>query len=351
MLSHLKIVDISTVLAGPSVGMFFAELGADVIKIEHPTHKDVTRTWKGTGENTDTISAYFSSVNYKKKYISLDLLNLKDVTTFLELIKEADILLSNFKASDYSKFGIESERLHSINPRLIHGRVSGFGSDSDRVAYDLILQAESGFMSMNGLSTTDPIKMPVALIDVLTAHQLKEGILLALLAREKSGIGKDVHVSLYKTAVCSLVNQASSYLMTNKIPQRIGSLHPSIAPYGEIFTTVDGQQITFAIGSDNQFRKLLQKLNLLQYLNDTRFISNQARVTHRDALAKLLEPGVKQFTVAELLEWALINHIPCGHIKNLEEVFNDKTALDLVREEVIEGQVTKRVTSISFDIN
>ncbi len=351
MLSNLKIIDISTVLAGPSVGMFFAELGANVLKIEHPTHKDVTRTWKGEGEQTNSVSAYFSSVNFKKKYTTLDLSISKDLNCFLELIQEADILLSNFKASDYSKFGIESTRLRTLNPRLIHGRVSGFGSESDRVAYDLILQAESGFMSINGLSTTDPIKMPVALIDVLTAHQLKEGILLALLAREKSGIGKDVHVSLYKTAVCSLVNQASSYLMTNKIPQRIGSLHPSIAPYGEIFTTKEGEKVTFAIGSDKQFIKLLQKLDLGDFLIDERFTTNQSRVKHREVLAKLLQPGVKKLTVIELLEWSLANHIPCGHIKNIQEVFNEKTAKDLVREEEIEGVVTKRVTSISFDFN
>jgi len=351
MLSNLKIIDISTVLAGPSVGMFFAELGADVLKIEHPIHKDVTRTWKGEGENTTNISAYFSSVNYKKKYTSLDLLNANDLAIFFELIKEADILLSNFKSSDYTKFRIESERLKSINPRLIHGRVSGFGSESDRVAYDLILQAESGFMSMNGLSTTDPIKMPVALIDVLSAHQLKEGLLLALLEREKTGVGKDVHVSLYKTAVCSLVNQAANYLMTNKIPQRIGSLHPSIAPYGEIFTTKEGEQITFAIGSDAQFKKLLQKLNLDIYINDDRFINNQQRVTHRNALANLLDPAVKMISIMDLLEWSLINYIPCGHIKNLQEVFNDNTAKELIREEEIEGVITKRVTSIAFDIN
>ncbi len=352
MLSNLKIIDISTVLAGPSVGMFFAELGADVLKIEHPIHKDVTRSWKGVGENSErNISTYFSSVNYKKKYISLDLLNTKDIATFFALVTDADILISNFKSSDYSKFGIESKQLRAYNPRLIHGRVSGFGSDSDRVAYDLILQAESGFMSMNGLSTTDPIKMPVALIDVLSAHQLKEGLLIALLEREKTGIGKDVHVSLYKTAVCSLVNQAANYLMTNKIPERIGSLHPSIAPYGEIFTTKEGEKVTFAIGSDNQFIKLLHKLDLLDYLNDTRFLTNQMRVINREALAKLLQPGVEKLTITALLEWSLINYIPCGHIKNLQEVFKDEAAQNLIREEEIEGVVTKRVTSIAFDIN
>ena len=352
MLSNLKVIDISTVLAGPSVGMFFAELGAEVIKIEHPTHPDVTRSWKSAGESTDSsISSYFSSVNYQKEYRSLNLSDAIQRAEFLTLIETADILLSNFKMSDYAKFGITKNVLNDINPRLIHGRVSGFGSDSDRVAYDLILQAESGLMSINGLSETGPIKMPVAFIDVLTAHQLKEGILLALLEREKTNIGREVHVSLYKTAVCSLVNQASSYLMTHKIPQRIGSLHPSIAPYGEIFTTQDGELLTFAIGSNVQFEKLLQKLALNGYLKDERFSGNQQRVIHRVMLAEILQEKIQGFTTKDLLDWSLENYIPCGHIKNIGEVFENEKVQALIRTEVIDGVETKRVTSISFEIS
>jgi len=352
MLSNLKVVDISTVLAGPSVGMFFAELGAEVLKIEHPTHKDVTRTWKGNGEDTNSsLSSYFASVNYKKKYQTLDLSMQHDLQAFLNLIASADVLISNFKKGDYSKFGITKDVLKSNNPRLIHGRVSGFGSESDRVAYDLILQAESGLMSMNGLSTTDPIKMPVAFIDVLTAHQLKEGILLALLEREQTGLGKEVHVSLYKTAVSSLVNQASSYLMTNNIPQRIGSLHPSIAPYGEIFTSKDNKQLTFAIGSNTQFEKLMEKLGLTHLSVDSRFSTNQQRVVHRSELYRFCKEKIKCIDSNELLNWSLENNIPCGHIKNLEEVFQNNIAQSLIREETIEGNITKRVSSISFEIS
>ena len=206
-------------------------------------------------------------------------------------------------------------------------------------------------MSINGLKETEPIKMPVALIDVLTAHQLKEGILLALLAREKTGLGKEVHASLYKTAVCSLVNQASSYLMTNVVPQRIGSLHPSIAPYGEIFKTKDDQLITFAIGSDNQFEKLLLKLDLDEYLLDERFFNNQQRVINRVVLADIIQNKIHLFTCKELLNWSFTQHIPCGKIKNIEEVFQEKSAKDLIKTENIDGFETKRVTSISFEIN
>jgi crotonobetainyl-CoA:carnitine CoA-transferase CaiB-like acyl-CoA transferase len=351
MLSNLKVIDLSTVLAGPSVGMFFAELGAEVIKIEHPIHRDVTRSWKSGNEDINaSISSYFSSVNYKKKYQNLDLTNASDYAILIDLLKDADILLSNFKSSDYLKFNLTEEQLKFHNPTLIHGRVSGFGSNSDRVAYDLILQAESGFMSMNGLNNSEPIKMPVALIDVLTAHQLKEGILLALLDRKETGIGKNVHVSLYKTAVSSLVNQASNYLMTGKIPKRIGSLHPSIAPYGELFTCIDGESITFAIGSDIQFKKLLKKLSLDTYCSDQRFSSNQNRVTNRTELFDLLNLKIKEFTSTELLEWSLLNHIPCGHIKNMKEVFEQQLAQELIRSEEIDGMETKRVSSISFEI-
>jgi crotonobetainyl-CoA:carnitine CoA-transferase CaiB-like acyl-CoA transferase len=351
MFTQLKVIDISTVLAGPSVGMFFAELGAEVIKIEHPNHPDVTRSWKGSEElGNSTISSYFSSVNYKKKYISLDLNSEYDKISFFELLKNADILISNFKSSDYVKFGLECKVLKSLNPKLIHGRISGFGSNSDRVAYDLILQAESGFMSINGLNETDPIKMPVALIDVLTAHQLKEGLLIALLEREKTNIGRDIHVSLYKTAVCSLVNQASSYLMTNRIPNRIGSLHPSIAPYGEIFKTKEGELITFAIGSNLQFEKLIRKLGLIKLINNPLFLTNQLRVINRSELANLIQQSVELLSVKELLNWSLDNHIPCGHIKNIKEVFQNQSAQDLIRTEVIDGIQTKRVTSISFEI-
>jgi crotonobetainyl-CoA:carnitine CoA-transferase CaiB-like acyl-CoA transferase len=184
MLSDLKVLDLSTVLAGPSVGTFLAELGAKVIKIEHPQHKDVTRSWKLPVEDKEaTVSAYFSSINYKKDYLSLDLTDESDKRSFLEMVKEADVVLSNFKRSDYEKFGIEDEKLLTLNPQIIIGKINGYGNESDRVAYDLILQAESGFMSINGTEDSGPVKMPVAVIDVLAAHHLKEAILLASLIR------------------------------------------------------------------------------------------------------------------------------------------------------------------------
>lgn len=348
-ISTLKVIDLSTVLAGPSVGTFFAELGAQVLKVENAAIPDVTRSWKLPSENQEsTISAYFSSVNYRKEYLQLNLKSEVDYTQFLDLVKDADILISNFKFGDEAKMKLTDEHLRAINSNLIIGKINGFGSESDRVAYDLILQAESGFMSMNGTPASGPVKMPVAFIDVLAAHQLKEGLLLALLERQLNGNAKTVEVSLYDAAICSLVNQASNYLMAKKVPQRIGSLHPNIAPYGEIFKTKDQQLITFAIGSPIHFEKLCTFLGLENLITDIRFSSNQNRVINRQLLFEILQARIVDFTADELLSNMLQQHVPAGKIKNLEAVFAEKKAQDLVRSEVIEKTETKRLTSIAF---
>lgn len=348
-LEGIKVIDMSTVLAGPSVGTFLAELGADVLKIEHPSCGDVTRSWKLPLEDVNSsVSAYFSSINYLKEYQRLDLSDPKSHANFLEVVVGADILLTNFKKGDDVKLGIEDHILLAQNPRLIIGKINGYGTDSERVAYDLILQAESGFMSMNGTSESGPIKMPVALIDVLAAHHLKEGILLALYERERSNCGKSLSVSLYDAAVSSLVNQASNYLMTQHVPKRIGSLHPNIAPYGELFETLDGATITFAIGSTTHFNKLCEILHLNELTKDSRYSDNQSRVLNRSELFATLNSAIKELTSFTLLKKLQAVNVPAGKVKNLEEVFSDQEAKDLIREEVIDGIVTKRITSVVF---
>lgn len=349
MFSSLKIIDASTVLAGPSVGTFFAELGARVIKVENSNVPDVTRSWKLPSEDKNSgISAYFSSVNYKKEYVSLNLNEEEGRDQFLKLISDADILLSNFKLGDETKFKIEDNTLREINPNLICGKINGFGSKSDRVAYDLILQAESGFMSMNGTQESGPVKMPVAFIDVLAAHQLKEGLLIALLEREKKGIARSVSVSLYDAAVCSLVNQASNYLMADKVPQRLGSLHPNIAPYGEIFKTKDQDLITFAIGSDQHFRKLCAFIEMDYLAVDERFSSNPERVRNRSLLQEIIQEKIELLSTETILNSMFNDNVPVGKIKDLKEVFENKSALDLIRKEEIDGIETKRLSSIAF---
>lgn len=349
MLDDILVIDASTVLAGPSVGTFFSELGARVIKIEHPLHKDVTRSWKLPSENPEaSVSAYFSSINYKKEYQFLDLNAHDDRAKFLDLIENADILITNFKKGDDLKLGIPDDKLHAINPRLIIGKINGYGEDSDRVAYDLILQAESGFMSMNGTPESGPVKMPVALIDVLSAHHLKEAILLALYQRTQTDKGKTVSVSLYDAAISSLVNQASNYLMGGEVPQRIGSLHPNIAPYGELFETKDKAILTFAIGSDTHFTKLCDTLQLMSVLDDIRFKSNQQRVIHRKELATILQEKISERNSIELLETLQALNVPAGKIKDLREVFEDEAAKKLIRSEMIDSVETKRITSVVF---
>ena len=237
MLKNLKVIELASVLAGPDVGMFFAELGAKVIKVENKLlNGDVTRGWKSVNEDkTAKVSAYFSSVNYNKEYIQLNLKDENDKTKVYKLIADSDIVIANFKPGDDIKLGMDYGTLKKHNSNLIYGEINGYGSQSKRAAYDVVLQAETGFMSMNGNETSGPIKMPIALIDVLAAHQLKEGLLLALLKKEKTNKGSLVEVSLYDTALSSLKNQATNWLMNKFIPQPIGSLHPNIAPYGEIF--------------------------------------------------------------------------------------------------------------------
>ena len=349
MIDKLIIIDASTVLAGPSVGTFFAELGAQVTKVEHPLYGDVTRSWKLPSENPEnSISAYFSSINFKKTYVKLDLSDSNDHAEFIKLVSTADILITNFKKGDDKKFGIEDNALQAINPRLIIGKINGYGEESDRVAYDLILQAESGFMSMNGTPESGPVKMPVALIDVLSAHHLKEALLFALYERSTSGKGKSVSVSLYDAAISSLTNQASNYLMSDHVPQRIGSLHPNIAPYGELFETKDGALITFAIGSDVHFSKLCRVLNLETLIDDSRFESNQQRVIHRSELRALIQKKIKPLLAKELLEELYSLNVPAGKVKNLKEVFADEAAQRLIRTETIDSQETKRITSLVF---
>ena len=349
MFEDLIVVDCSTVLAGPSVGTFFAELGASVIKIENPAVPDVTRSWKLSSEDKNTaVSAYFSSVNYRKNYRKLDFKNPDDLDQLTELIRDADIFLSNFKKGDAEKFGITDDFLHSVNPKLIIGKISGFGTESDRVAYDLILQAETGFMSMNGTPESGPVKMPVALIDVLAAHQLKEGILTALLQRSKTNKGQTVSVSLYDAAICSLANQASNYLMEGHVPKRIGSLHPNIAPYGEIFSTNDGKLITFAIGSNKHFELLCGFLGLSELVSDERFAVNVNRVANRTSLQEIIQEIISRFKASEILEFMHKHLVPAGLIQNLEEVFQNPESEHLVKTETIENKETKRVSQIAF---
>jgi crotonobetainyl-CoA:carnitine CoA-transferase CaiB-like acyl-CoA transferase len=353
MLSNLKVIELASVLAGPDVGMFFSELGSRVIKIENKkTGGDVTRNWKLPNEPKENkVSAYFSSVNWNKEYLFLNLSEKDDQEKVYELIKTADIVIANFKPGDDKKLGMDYQTLKSIKSDIIFGEINGYGGTNKRAAYDVVLQAETGFMSMNGTPESGPTKMPIALIDVLAAHQLKEGLLLALLKKEKTGKGSKVEVSLYDSALASLKNQATNWLMNNHIPQPIGSLHPNIAPYGETFTTKDNKKVVLAIGSDNQFYKLLEIIGANALINNPLYSSNQLRVKNRTKLDIDLAPYFRLQNRDALMSQFIEINIPVGSLNNMKEVFEDKNAQVLILEEEIDGIKTKRIKTGIFKIS
>ncbi len=351
--SNLKVVELASVLAGPAVGMFFAELGAEVIKIENArSGGDLTRKWKHPNEDPKSLtSAYFSSVNYGKKHLLLDFQNQDQHRQMTELVKDVDILLVNFKHGDAKKFGVDYEAMQKLNPALIYGEISGFSSMPERTAFDVVLQAEAGFMFMNGNPDYPPTKMPVALIDLLAAHQLKEGILTAIIQRQNSGKGCKVTASLEKSAIASLANQASNWLMNNVIPQRIGSLHPNIAPYGETLICRNNKAVVLAIGTNAQFEKLCEVLEVKELASRPEYISNQDRVNSRSALLTELQSAASNWTRDELTSALIANNVPAGAIRNMEEVFQSPAAKSMILREFVDGKETRRVSTIAFEIN
>lgn len=353
LLKDLRVIELASVLAGPDVGMFFSEMGAEVIKVENKLlGGDVTRNWKSPSEDKSAkVSAYYSAVNWNKKSLFLNLKNKEDKQQVYDLIASADIIITNFKPGDDKKLEMDYHTLKVINPTLIYGSINGYGSNSDRAAYDVVLQAETGFMSMNGNSNSGPLKMPVALIDVLAAHQMKEGLLLALLKKEKDNTGSLVEVSLYDSAISSLKNQATNWLMNNLIPQPIGSLHPNIAPYGETFKTKDDKLIVLAIGNNKHFKMLLEVLGAEKLLENEKYDNNQLRVVNRKVLYEELAPYFKLKTNEYLMNKFITQGIPAGAINNLEEVFEKESAQQLILEENIDGVLTKRVKTAVFKIS
>ena len=349
----LKVIELASVLAGPAVGMFFAELGAQVIKIENKkTGGDVTRRWKLPSENKDAKqSAYYSSVNWNKEAQLLDLSEENDKQAVYDLIKEADIVISNFKLASAQKMGMDYDVLKALNPSIIYAQLTAYGEHDERPAFDVVLQAEAGFLFMNGEPGGNPVKMPVALIDLLAAHQLKEGVLLALLHRYKTGKGSYVTASLFDAAIASLANQATNWLMAGHIPQRMGCMHPNIAPYGDIFQTKDNKSIILAVGTERQFQQLCQVLGAEQLTKEERFAVNIERVKNRVVLAKKLTPYIVEHNRDDLLNRLAKANIPAGGIRNMQEVFELPRANQLILEEKLaDGTQSKRVKTVAFQI-
>jgi crotonobetainyl-CoA:carnitine CoA-transferase CaiB-like acyl-CoA transferase len=331
MFTGVKVLELASVLAGPSVGQFYAELGADVIKVENlNSGGDVTRSWKSKHENTDDRSAYFCSVNWGKRSIAIDLNSERGQEIVHKLTARSEIVIASYKPGDAEKLRVDYSTLKAINPDIIYGQITGYGSDTDRVGYDAVVQAEAGFMFMNGERGGKSLKIPVALIDILAAHQLKEGLLLAQIKKLKLGQGSFVEVSLLHAAISALVNQANNWLMARTLPGKEGSAHPNIAPYGDTFATRDQQEILLAVGNDRQFLELCRTLDLDELTYSTDYINNSARVRNRLALNTLLQEKIVDWDSQIFLSKMRALKIPAGLIQNLEQVFTMEKAREIV---------------------
>jgi len=322
-LHGIRVVELATVLAGPATGQFLAEAGASVTKIE-PPGGDITRSWLAPGEHPKQHrSAYFCAANWGKKSRVMDLAQSRNQSELRALLPTTDILLMSFKPGDARKFGLDPGQLRSEYPRLIIGSLTGYGEDDPRTGYDAIIQAESGFIHLNGMRNGEGHKMPVALIDLLAAHQLKEGILLALLEREKSGAGQWIRVSLIDAALSTLANQATNYLVAGYEPQAMGSGHPNIVPYGQTYTCSDGVQVVLAVGSDKQFALLMQQLRIDA---PAEWHHTAGRIQNRSAIELVLSQAVGEQPSEALLDGCQGRQIPAGRVNTLPQ------ALELARE-------------------
>lgn len=321
----MLVIELAGVLAGPSVGMFFAELGARVIKVEPPVG-DVTRSWKLPSESEDEDRpAYFCAANWGKQSITLDLNLNADQHVLHRMLAEADLLLMSFKPGDSARFGLESDFLQNRYPQLIIGEISGYGPDDPRVGYDAIIQAETGFTHLNGTNPGEGHKMPVALMDLLAAHQLKEGLLWALYEREKTKKGKIVRVALAEAGASSLANMATNTLMGNINPQAMGSEHPNIVPYGTQYPTADGKPIVLAVGTDKQFSGLAQHLGIATDGIST----NAARVKQRSLVHQLIAEKTILHQRDQLLAALEALKVPAGAVRDVQEVLEQPFAWKL----------------------
>jgi crotonobetainyl-CoA:carnitine CoA-transferase CaiB-like acyl-CoA transferase len=318
-LEGLVVADFSRVLAGPFATMLLGDLGAEVVKVEHPDGGDETRAWGPPflGEH----STYYLAVNRNKRSVALDLKTDDGRRAARALARRADVLVENFKAGTLERLGLGYGELGRDNPRLVWCSISGFGrgAGAELPGYDFLVQAMSGLMSITGPAGGEPTKVGVALVDVLTGLYAVGGVLAALHRRERSGRGQRVEVSLLGSALASLVNQASSYLCTGEPPRAMGNRHPSITPY-ETLATAD-RPLVVAVGNDGQFARLCRVLGVAGAAADPRFATNADRVANRDALVALLEEALAARGAADWVTALGGAGVPCGLVNDVGEAF------------------------------
>ena len=328
-LAHVRVLDLSRVLAGPWASQLLADLGAEVVKIERPGVGDETRgwgpPWLTTPDGAETReSAYFACANRGKKSVTVDLARPEGRAIVRRLAAQSDVLLENFKVGSLSRLGLGWEDLSALNPRLVYCSITGFGQSGpykDRPGYDFVVQGMGGLMSVTGEPEGEPMKAGVAMTDILTGMYVATAVLAALAHRERSGEGQRVDLALLDVQVATLANLAESYLVTGRAPDRHGNAHASIVPY-QAFATQD-RYVVVAVGNDGQFARLCEVAGRPELAVDPRFATNAARVENRTALVPIL-----QLILASrpALDWVAALEeagVPCGPINDLAQVFED----------------------------
>ncbi|MEE4374235.1 CaiB/BaiF CoA-transferase family protein [Pseudomonas alliivorans] len=336
-LSHIRVLDLSRVLAGPWAGQILADLGADVIKVERPVCGDDTRSWgppflkDEAGQNT-TEAAYYLSANRNKQSVTIDFTRPEGQQLVRELVAKSDIVIENFKVGGLAAYGLDYASLKAVNPKLIYCSITGFGQTgpyAKRAGYDFMIQGLGGLMSLTGRPDGDegagPVKVGVALTDILTGLYSTTAILAALAHRDQNGTGQHIDMALLDVQVACLANQAMNYLTTGVAPRRLGNAHPNIVPYQD-FPTADGDFI-LAVGNDSQFRKFAEVAGQSQWATDPRFLTNKLRVANRGELIPLIRQATVFKTTAQWVDELEAAGVPCGPVNDLAQVFADPQVL------------------------
>jgi formyl-CoA transferase len=332
-LPHIKVLDLSRVLAGPWCTQILADLGADVVKIERPGAGDDTRHWgppflKDAQGNDTAHAAYYTCANRNKRSITVDIAKPEGQALIRQLAEQSDVLVENFKVGGLAHYGLDYASLKPVNPKLIYCSVTGFGQDgpyAERAGYDLMVQAMSGMMSITGRPDEapggGPQRVGVALTDIFTGVYASTAILAALEVRHRTGEGQHIDMSLLDVGMAILANQAGGFLNTGKVPQRQGNSHPSLVPYQDM-PTQDGAML-LAIGNDGQFARFCEVAGRPELAQDARYASNPQRVLHRETLVPQLEAITRTRSTAEWI--AALEHraVPCGPINDIGQAFAD----------------------------
>ena len=336
-LGHLKVLDLSRVLAGPWCTQMLADLGADVVKVERPGAGDDTRHWgppflQDADGNDTTQATYFTACNRNKRSITIDMAQPEGQALIRQMAAKSDILVENFKVGGLKAYGLDYESLKALNPRLIYCSVTGFGQDgpyAERAGYDLMIQAMTGMMSITGRADDvpggGPLRVGVALTDLFTGCYATSAILAALEVRNRTGAGQHIDMALLDVGMAILANQAAGFLNTGKVPQRQGNSHPSLAPYQD-FPTQDGSML-LAIGNDGQFARFCEAAGKPEWAADPRYASNTLRVKNRETLIPAMEAVTRTRTTADWVALLEDKAVPCGPINHIGQAFDDAQVL------------------------